>query len=382
MEKRVFKTVSFILLSLFLLGHLAYAQDQVEVKGIVTDIATQEPLAGVSVTLETGSQSVTTDAEGQFSISAPKASTLVFSYVGYVSQRVRVNGAVLNVGLEEELSELDEVVVVGYGTMRKSSLTSAISKIENEKLDQMPAGRPEAALVGRLAGVSITNSRNTPGTAPTIRIRGAGSISASNNPLVVIDGFPGGSLGNINMNDVESIEVLKDASSAAIYGSRGAGGVIMVTTKRGKSGKPTLNFNGYAGVANAVMHDDWIYGEEFHDYIARYINRDFVWEGGDPSLPLWGDDRRPISYRVNPVIKESHTNWEDVLLDPAAIQSYSLSVGGGNDNVKYYVSGNLMDEKGVLRNTGYKTYSARANIDIKVNDFISTGFNLSPTYAK
>src|SRR5690606_7261316 len=198
----------------------------------------------------------------------------------------------------------------------------------------------------------------------------------------VIDGFPGGSLGNINMNDVESIEVLKDASSAAIYGSRGAGGVIMVTTKRGKSGKPTLNFNGYAGVANAVMHDDWIYGEEFHDYIARYINRDFVWEGGDPSLPLWGDDRRPISYRVNPVIKESHTNWEDVLLDPAAIQSYSLSVGGGNDNVKYYVSGNLMDEKGVLRNTGYKTYSARANIDIKVNDFISTGFNLSPTYAK
>ncbi|WP_118195827.1 SusC/RagA family TonB-linked outer membrane protein [Albibacterium indicum] len=382
MEKRVFKTVSFILLSLFLLGHLAYAQDQVEVKGIVTDNATQEPLAGVSVTLETGSQSVTTNAEGQFSISAPKASTLVFSYVGYVSQRVRVNGAVLNVGLEEELSELDEVVVVGYGTMRKSSLTSAISKIENEKLDQMPAGRPEAALVGRLAGVSITNSRNTPGTAPTIRIRGAGSISASNNPLVVIDGFPGGSLGNINMNDVESIEVLKDASSAAIYGSRGAGGVIMVTTKRGKSGKPTLNFNGYAGVANAVMHDDWIYGEEFHDYIARYINRDFVWEGGDPSLPLWGDDRRPISYRVNPVIKESHTNWEDVLLDPAAIQSYSLSVGGGNDNVKYYVSGNLMDEKGVLRNTGYKTYSARANIDIKVNDFISTGFNLSPTYAK
>lgn len=382
MEKRVFKTVSFILLSLFLLGHLAYAQDQVEVKGIVTDIATQEPLAGVSVTLETGSQSVTTDAEGQFSISAPKASTLVFSYVGYVSQRVSVNEAVLNVAMEEELSELDEVVVVGYGTMRKSSLTSAISKIENEKLDQMPAGRPEAALVGRLAGVSITNSRNTPGTAPTIRIRGAGSISASNNPLVVIDGFPGGSLGNINMNDVESIEVLKDASSAAIYGSRGAGGVIMVTTKRGKSGKPTLNFNGYAGVANAVMHDDWIYGEEFHDYIARYINRDFVWEGGDPSLPLWGDDRRPISYRVNPVIKESHTNWEDVLLDPAAIQSYSLSVGGGNDNVKYYVSGNLMDEKGVLRNTGYKTYSARANIDIKVNDFISTGFNLSPTYAK
>lgn len=382
MEKRVFKTVSFILLSFFVLCHVAYAQDQIEVKGIVTDNATQEPLAGVSVILEASNQSVTTGAEGQFSISAPKGSTLVFSYVGYVSQRVSVNEAVLNVAMEEELSELDEVVVVGYGTMRKSSLTSAISKIENEKLDQMPAGRPEAALVGRLAGVSITNSRNTPGTAPTIRIRGAGSISASNNPLVVIDGFPGGSLGNINMNDVESIEVLKDASSAAIYGSRGAGGVIMVTTKRGKSGKPTLNFNGYAGVANAVMHDDWIYGEEFHDYIARYINRDFVWEGGDPSLPLWGDDRRPISYRVNPVIKESHTNWEDVLLDPAAIQSYSLSVGGGNDNVKYYVSGNLMDEKGVLRNTGYKTYSARANIDIKVNDFISTGFNLSPTYAK
>src|SRR5690606_3621030 len=134
MEKRVFKTVSFILLSFFVLCHVAYAQDQIEVKGIVTDNATQEPLAGVSVILEASNQSVTTGAEGQFSISAPKGSTLVFSYVGYVSQRVSVNEAVLNVAMEEELSELDEVVVVGYGTMRKSSLTSAISKIENEKL--------------------------------------------------------------------------------------------------------------------------------------------------------------------------------------------------------------------------------------------------------
>src|SRR5690606_16575025 len=172
----------------------------------------------------------------------------------------------------------------------------------NDKLDQLPAGRPESALVGRLAGVSVSSARNTPGAAPVIRVRGAGSISASNDPLIVIDGFPGGSLANLSMNDVESIEVLKDASSAAIYGSRGAGGVILVTTKRGRSGAPKLNLNAYAGVANAITHNDWISGQEFYDYIVRYTNRDFVWTGGDPSLPLWDDDRRPASYRVNPVI--------------------------------------------------------------------------------
>src|SRR5690606_23092536 len=204
------------------------------------------------------------------------------------------NRTTLSVSLEPDQKTLEELVVVGYGTQRKTSLTSAISKVENRKLDQMPAGRAESALVGRLAGVNIAQTRNVPGAAPTITVRGPGSISASNDPLIVIDGFPGGSFNNINMNDVESIEVLKDASSAAIYGSRGSGGVIIVTTKSGSKGKPKINVNTYVGIAQPLRHGrkKWIPGgQEFYDYTARYINRDFYWAGGDTSLPLWGDER-------------------------------------------------------------------------------------------
>src|SRR5690606_4265025 len=210
---------------------------------------------------------------GEFEVVVPsEESVLIFSFVGYVSQEMTVgNRTTLSVSLEPDQKTLEELVVVGYGTQRKTSLTSAISKVENRKLDQMPAGRAESALVGRLAGVNIAQTRNVPGAAPTITVRGPGSISASNDPLIVIDGFPGGSFNNINMNDVESIEVLKDASSAAIYGSRGSGGVIIITTKSGSKGKPKINVNTYVGIAQPLRHGrkKWIPGgQEFYDYTA------------------------------------------------------------------------------------------------------------------
>src|SRR5690606_2953795 len=326
------------------------------VTGTVTDAETGESLPGVNILIKGTTTGTTSDIDGRYSLPVHgQQSVLVFSFVGYNSQEVAVgNRTQINVSLEPDLSELNEVVVVGYGTVKKSSVTSAISKIENDKLDQIPAGRPETALVGRMAGVNISTNRSTPGAAPIIRIRGAGSISASNDPLVVIDGFAGGSLSNVNMNDVESIEVLKDASSAAIYGSRGAGGVIIVTTKKGKSGKAQLSINSYVGTSNAITYDDWIYGQEFYDYQVRYKNRDFVREGGDPTIPMWGDDRRPATYRVNPVIKEGNYNWEDILLNPAPMQNYNVSVSGGNEHVTYYLSGTIKDEQGTLLNTWYK----------------------------
>lgn len=358
----------------------------IDVSGNVTD-ENGEPLIGVNVRVKGSTQGTATDIDGSFTLTdVDENGVLVFSYIGFQTQEVALHGnSTVSVTLLEDAQTLDEVVVVGYGTVKKRSVTSAISKIENKKLDQLPAGRPESALVGRMAGVNISQVRSTPGSAPTITIRGPGSISASNSPLIVIDGFPGGSFSNINMNDIESIEVLKDASSAAIYGSRGSGGVILVTTKSGSSGKPRLNFNSYVGISTPIMHgqDEWIEGgQEFYEYTARYINRDFAWVGGDPSLPLWDDERRPVQYRVNPVIAEGNYNWEDILLNPAPMQNYSLSVAGGREGNDYYISGTIKDEQGVIMNTGFKQYAIRANVNLNITDNIDAGLMISPNYSR
>lgn len=358
----------------------------IDVSGNVTD-ANGEALIGVNIQVKGTAQGTSTDFDGRFALeNVPEDAVLVFSYIGYQTLEVPVDGqTTISVVLQEDSQTLEEVVVVGYGTVKKRSVTSAISKIENDKLDQIPAGRPETALVGRMAGVNISQVRATPGSAPTITIRGPGSISASNAPLIVIDGFPGGSFSHINMNDIESIEVLKDASSAAIYGSRGSGGVILITTKSGSQGKPKLNFNSYVGIANPIMHgkDAWIKGgQDFYDYTARYINRDFAWVGGDPSLPLWNDERRPVQYRVNPVIAEGDYNWEDIILDPAPIQNYNLSVSGGGEGSNYYISGTIKDEGGVIQHTGYKQYALRGNVNLKITPNIETGLMISPNYSR
>ncbi|WP_316812727.1 TonB-dependent receptor [Pedobacter heparinus] len=354
----------------------------VKVSGLVTDTE-NNPLPGVSVKLKGSNTGVSTDPSGRYLISAPEKGILTFSFVGFVTQEVAINNRTsINIKLQEDSTSLDELVVVGYGAVKKSSLTGAVSKIENKNLDQIPAGRFETAIVGRMSGINISTTRSRPGEAPIIRIRGASSLDAGNDPLVVIDGFPGGSLDNVNMNDVESMEVLKDASSAAIYGSRGSGGVIIITTKKGKTGKPKLNFNAYTGLAKARGHDDWISGQEYYDYVVRYQNREYVWAGGDPTIPVWDDARRPAAYQVNPVIKIGNVNWQNEVLQTAPIQNYNLSVSGGTENVKYYVSGTFKDEQGTIKNTSYTSYAVRANVDLKINNAITTGFMLSPNYNK
>ena len=353
-------------------------------RGTVHSSADNQPLTGVTVKVKGTSNGSTTDTDGVFELANVTSSdTLLVSSIGYDQKQVAVGDrSVIKIVLSMSVSALDQLVVIGYGKERKSSLTSSIATIKNDKLDQIPVGRLESALVGRLAGVHITTPESVPGSAPIIRIRGTGSISAGNSPLVVIDGFPGGSLSDIDMNDVESIEVLKDASAAAIYGSRGSGGVIIVTTKNGSNGKPVFNFNAYYGISKAMGHKDWMTGEEYYRYQVKYKNRDFYNAGGDTSLPIWGDARRPATYQVNPVIKEGNTNWEDEVLQSAPIQSYSLSIAGGKDNVQYYLSGSLKNEKGTLINTWYKTYAARARLHIDINSFLSAGLTLSPHFSK
>lgn len=355
----------------------------IDIHGKVTD-EKGLPLPGASVKLKGTSVGAVTDGNGQYSISVPDdEATLVVSYIGFVTQEVAIKGQrQLTIVLKEDLALLNQVVVVGYGTKKRTSVTSSISKIENDKLDQVPNARLENTLAGRIAGVSVSNSRNVPGAAPQIRIRGLGSISAGNNPLIVIDGFPGGDLAQLNMNDVESIEVLKDASSTAIYGSRGASGVILVTTKRGKSGKPELSLNSYYGVAKAMMHDDWVIGQEWYDYLTKYQNREFSWNGGDPSIPIWGDNRRPVTFRVNPLAKDlPQTIWQNEILQTAPIQNHNLSIRGGDEKAKYYLSGTFSDEDGVVKTANYKQFSVRANVDVKISDVISLGLEISPSYS-
>lgn len=355
------------------------------VNGQVTDQATGAGMPGVNVLVKGSTVGTVTDVDGNYSIQVPDANaTLVFSFIGYATQEVAVNGrSSVNVSIAEDVTSLGEVVVVGYGTKQRSSVTSSITKIENRNLSQVPNARVENTLAGRMAGVQVTNGRNRPGEAPEIRVRGVGSISAGNDPLVVIDGFPGGSLSQINMNDIESIEVLKDASSTAIYGSRGASGVIMITTKRGSSGKTELKMNHYFGFSKAMAHDDWLTGEEWYNYLVKYQNREFAWNGGDTSLPMFGDPARPVTYQVNPLTYElPQVVWQDEVLQTAPIQSYNLSLSGGNEKTRFYVSGTYTDEEGTLKTSWYKQYVVRANMDVKVNDVISVGLELSPSYSK
>lgn len=364
--------------------------NDVVVQGTVIDANTGRPMPGVNIAVEGKGRGTSTGTDGEFQMEIANTDTVLsFSYIGYSSRQITVGEQdVIEVAMSSNISNLDEMVVIGYSSVKKSSLTSAISKVENVRLDQIPVIRPETALVGRIAGLHISQTRNRPGDAPDIVIRGPGSISASNTPLIVIDGFAGGSFDDINMNDIESVEVLKDASAAAIYGSRGAGGVIIVTTRKGRSGDPPrFNLNLYYGISNPILHgeDNWILdGDEFFEYTARYNNRDFFYAGGDYTLPL-DSPLRPDNFRPGAdrqALTSGGHNWEDILFNPSPIQNYNLSVAGGTDNTTYYLSGTLMDEQGTFRSTAYRQYAMRARYNVDVSESTRVGVMLSPQYKR
>jgi len=259
-------------LILFLLGiSTSPIFSQIKISGTITDI-NNEPLIGVNITVKGTRIGTISDFNGKYSIEVPnKQSIIVFSYIGYktIEKSVPSSGQ-LNVIMEEETQSIEEVVVVAYGTQKKSHLTGAVSSLKNEKLDEIPVSRVDKALQGKIAGLQINNVNPEAGAAPKIRVRGMGSISASNDPLVVVDGFPiPDGLSMISMGDVQSIEVLKDASSAALYGSRAAGGVILITTKSGEANKPKYNFKMYSGIRNALKLPDMLSTEEYTALLFR-----------------------------------------------------------------------------------------------------------------
>lgn len=342
------------------------------IQGTVRDAANNEPLPGVNVLLKGTTQGSTTNAAGAFELRIPDNgnSTLVFSFVGYVSQEMEVdNKATLEVSLHIDKKALDEVIVVGYGSQSKRNVTGSISKVDMKRTENLPNTNILQSLRGRVAGVQFTDN-GRPGQNGSILIRGPRSLSGGNSPLIVLDGiFFNGNLADINPNDIESMEVLKDASAAAIYGSRAANGVILITSKKGSTDKPTIRINAFAGVSS------WSYKPKLLSP-DRYIEKilDYRRASGLTHNPA------DIASYLTPSEAENYQNGRitdpyDLVSQSAGIQSYDLSVSGRTQLTNYFISGTISNEKGLILNDDLKRVSLRANIENKIGKWLTIGTN-------
>lgn len=343
-----------------------FAQDAYTITGVVTD-ADNVPIPGANIIVPNTTRGTQTDFDGNFSIEVSEGESLRFSYVGYTTQTIPITGqSTLNVVMVEDLNQLDEVVIVGYGTRKKVHMTGAVSQVVNEDLDQIAVARVDDALVGQIAGVNIQATEGEAGSAPTIRIRGVGSLNGDSSPLIVVDGLPVDSdfLGNLDMNEVESFDILKDAASSAIYGSRGSNGVILITTKQGKTGKTKFSYNSYVGFKEARQSDDYYFS---------------IAETAEAELAATGtlSDRTKYKQLIG-----VDRDWQDVIFDGGKIESHSLSARGGSENTKFSVSMGYLHDEGVLLTDDYKRYNARLKIDTKVGKNFSFGGNLAPSYTR
>ncbi|MFC5625446.1 SusC/RagA family TonB-linked outer membrane protein [Algoriphagus winogradskyi] len=343
----------------------SFAQSR-NVTGVIKS-SSGETMPGVNILVKGTTTGTASDIDGNFSLTVPSdESILVFSFIGYTSKEVRVgNSSELNVVLEEDLSSLSEVVVVGYGTQERAKVTGAISSVGSEQIRALPVPSLASALQGRAAGVAVTNA-GSPGTNPIVRIRGIGTVG-NNDPLYVIDGMPAGGLNQINPADIESIEVLKDASTAAIYGSRGANGVILVTTKKGKIGKPLVSLDSYYGSQKAWKTLD-------------LLNRDQYIAFGRELLGNAGADA-PARFDNLGEFANVDIDYQDEMFRTAPIQDHNLSVSGGTENVLYNFGIGYFSQEGIMLGTDFERVSLRSNTEFKVNKRVKIGQTLTVAYS-
>ena len=391
------------------------AQDKT-VTGVVLD-KTGETVIGASVLVKGTTNGTITDVDGNFTLkNVQEDAVLQVSFVGYKAQDVALKGqSNIKVTLEEDTEVLDEVVVIGYGSVKKSSLTGAVAKMDAKSIQDRPLARPETALQGQLAGVSVRSITGEPGADMLIRVRGAASVNANSDPLYVVDGVPMTTLSGINPSDIASIEVLKDAASSAIYGSRGSNGVVIVTTQKGKTGKAKVSFNASVGFQTLEKKIDMLNATEWMEFRTRWNDTQYLIDAkkkGVTNASILDDnatrlanlgvkagtddsykyvlDERWFNY-LSQDMRDSHTytptseglsllDWQDEFYRTAMVQDYSLSVSGATDNVNYMFSGGYMNQEGLATGTGYERFSFRANVESKINKYISLGINLAPTY--
>ena len=340
-------------------------QSDKKITGTVLD-ATGMPVIGANVMVKGTTNGTITDMDGKFSLDVEEGATLVVSYIGFANQEIKVGKQTnLSIALKEDSKALDELVVVGYGTVKKSDLTGSVGSVSMEDVNKVGITSADRALQGQVAGVQVNARSGQPGESMMIRVRGGNSLSGGNEPLYVIDGMPvEGMSSDINPEDILSMEVLKDASSTAIYGSRGANGVVMITTKRGKEGKTTVDYNGYIGVSQLRKKLDLL---EKDDYIAM-VNEVSVNDGNGILIT-------PEQAALLP-----NNDWQDLAYQTALTHSHQFSVSGGNDKTKVYSSLNYMNQEGIIKGSNYNRFALRINGDQKIADKISLNASVAYSY--
>ena len=373
----------FTMIPMLCLSFIAQAQ-KIELTGKVTDQATGQPLVGASI-IVTSNTGVSTKENGAFTLSVSKdTKSFTVSFVGYIPQSVNItNAKVYTIALVPDVNTQNEVVVIGYGTQKKSSLTGAIAKFKNENLDEAPVSRVDQALQGKIAGLTIQNTSSEAGAAPKISIRGISSVNAGASPLIVIDGMPvPDGLSFLNPADIESIEVLKDAASAAIYGSRGASGVIMVTTKKGVVGKTKYNFKYSAGQKKDYKRYDIMNTKEY----VGMLFTEMQLRSTDPSVVQTTNtvvDGDRASYIIETALRNGQsTDWQSESLRPGGFKNIMLSATGGSKEMRYFVSGGYQNDEGIQNKSNYEKFNIRTKVDIDLSKKVKLTVNLNPSYAK
>jgi len=357
-----------LLNSLFLIALSSYGQES-SLRGTVRDSA-GKAIAGVTVRVKGGSETVQSNAQGNFSIQAPAGSTLIITSVGYQEKQVPVGQQkTVDITLLPAENVLEELVVVGYGSQKRSDITGSVASVPKDRLSKIPVNNVMQAIQGAVSNVTVTQSSSIPGDSPSAQVRGRNSINANSEPYIVVDGIPlsrtDGSINDINPNDIESVEVLKDPSAVAIYGVNGSNGVILITTKRGTTGKPSIRYSGYAGVENATHIPEPVSAEELLKRYAEYarITNTSLFNGG----PVRNE------YEYDNYKNGVTTDWLDAVMQTGVVHNHNISLSGGSENAKYFVSGDYLDQKGVVLGYNYKRYSFRTNTDFKATKYLSVG---------
>ncbi len=364
--KNYFAIILFIFCTAF--QTISYAQT---VSGRVTDALTGQPIVGTTVTVKGTQLATQTDNQGNYSISVPNsAKALIFTTVGYESRDVLINGQPeISISLIATVSSLNEVVVTGYGTQKRTNVTGAISTVNSKTISELPVVSVQQALQGRVPGLSVTNN-GSPGTEPLVRIRGISSITYASNPLYVIDGFPTGDLSTFDTRDIESVDVLKDASAAAIYGSRATNGVIMITTKKGRrDGKIHVSLDSYYGTQDITKRLSLLNPSQFDQYAMAYRGSK-VGRREDPWV------NTPIYQGASTTYGNNATDWQDEYFKTGAMTQTNIGLSGGNDVSRFYVSAGYFDQSGTTPSVGYQRYNFRINSEHKIGNVFTFGENL------
>ncbi len=372
--------------SLLAISGIVSAQNKT-ITGKVTNQATGEPLQGVSILADKKKGAVTTKEDGTYSITlSATSSTLIFSSVGFAAQSVLIGDRTkIDIALVSTATSMNEVVVIGYGTQKKGNVTGAVSKYKNEKLDEAPVSRLDQALQGKIAGVQIQNVSSEAGSDPKINVRGITSVNATTSPLVVVDGHPiADGLQFVNMADVESVEVLKDAASAAIYGSRGAGGVILITTKSGKAEKPKYSLKVSTGAKTQYELYPMMTTTEY----TNMLYYEAALKSKDPSITpptgtaIIANNERAAYIVENTIMGGQATNWQEQALRNALVRNVQLSVSGGKKDVRYFLSGAYQKDEGMMYHSEYDKYSVRGKLDVDLTKKLKFTLNFNPSYIK